>query len=345
MTRIAAPLLGLLFGALLALPAGASQGVPYPGRPDPAGTPTPVAITLFVRDIERIFDREQQFLVDMILQATWRDPRLEHDHEGYVEYTLEQVWHPRLILYNGRGISTEFPPRVRVTPDGTAKLRQRVKGTLASPLDLRRFPFDSQVLPVSLVSLDYTEDEVALKLDAAEWAGTASVVGWTITDARAVVEPLLIQADSGEARSVSRARFVFEIDAQRLKSYYAWKVIVPLTVIVLMSWAVFFIDPKNSGPQIAMGATSILTLIAFLFSLGSVLPPVSYLTRIDVFVYGSLVLVFLVFAEAILTSSLAGSDETQPLARSIDRVCRLVFPAAFVAIQALFWAGAGSAGG
>ena len=41
-------------------------------------------------------------------------------------------------------------------------------------------------------------------------------------------------------------------------------IIVPLILIVMMSWVVFWIDPRDFGPQMGMATASVFTLIAFL---------------------------------------------------------------------------------
>jgi gamma-aminobutyric acid receptor subunit beta len=66
--------------------------------------------------------------------------------------------------------------------------------------------------------------------------------------------------------------YVFEFHATRLAQYYLLKVILPLLLIVMMSWTVFWIDPTNGGPQISVAVTSMLTLIAYRFAIGSEVP-------------------------------------------------------------------------
>jgi len=106
---------------------------------------------------------------------------------------------------------------------------------------------------------------------------------------------------------------------------------VPLSLIVMMSWAVFWINPKHLAPQIGIATSAVFTLIAFQFSLGYTLPRISYLTQADVFVMGSMTLVFLAFGEAVLTGRLA-DKERLTLAQRIDRQARWLFPLAFVAV-------------
>lgn len=113
--------------------------------------------------------------------------------------------------------------------------------------------------------------------------------------------------------------------------YHLWKEILPLTLIVFMSWAVFWIDPNQLGAQIAVSSSSVLTLIAFLFSLGELLPQVPYLTRMDHFIYGSVVLVFMAFAEGVLTCTMSVHG-AQAQAQRIDHWARWMFPAAFAVL-------------
>ena len=78
-----------------------------------------------------------------------------------------------------------------------------------------------------------------------------------------------------------------------------------------------------------MSTSAILTLIAFQFSLGYMLPRLSYLTRADRFLIGSTLLVFLAFGEALRTSYLANRG-LESRAVKIDRISRVLFPTLFV---------------
>lgn len=91
----------------------------------------------------------------------------------------------------------------------------------------------------------------------------------------------------------SRTTFEFNIEVRRQITFYVWKVFVPLSLIVFTSWLVFWIDPSQLGVQSGIGTAMLLTVVAFLFSLQNILPQIPYLTRLDVFVYSALVLVFL----------------------------------------------------
>ncbi|RLC67572.1 MAG: hypothetical protein DRH97_04665, partial [Chloroflexi bacterium] len=106
-------------------------------------------------------------------------------------------------------------------------------------------------------------------------------------------------------------------------------VIIPLVLIIMMSFTVFWVDPKELGPQLGIAATSMLTLIAFQFAINSYLPRIFYLTRMDLLVLGATILVFLALTEAVITSLLAKNNRRE-LALVVDRCARIIFPATFI---------------
>jgi len=144
----------------------------------------------------------------------------------------------------------------------------------------------------------------------------------------------LIKGSKEETEAL--ARFDYEINVKRNRRYYVWKVFVPLIVIVFASWAVFWVDPTQIGVQTGIGTAMLLTVVAFLLSLQNILPKISYLTRLDIFVYSSLVFVFLPFVQALTTCSLAAHGK-ELLARRLDRWSQVIFPLAFAAALMWFW--------
>ena len=123
--------------------------------------------------------------------------------------------------------------------------------------------------------------------------------------------------------------FILEVPATRNSNFYIYKVLVPLSFIVMMSWAVFWINPVRFGPQLGIAATSMLTLIAFQFALTGILPKLSYFTTMDKLILGSSTLVFLSFVESVLTIYLV-SIGRESIALKADNLCRWLFPALFV---------------
>ena len=124
------------------------------------------------------------------------------------------------------------------------------------------------------------------------------------------------------------AGFAFEFTAARNAQYFVIKVILPLLLIVMMSWAVFWIDPSEISTQFSIAVTSMLTLIAYRFAVESNIPKLPYLTRLDAFILMGTLLVFLSLIEVLVVTKMAKRDQLKQ-ARAIDRRCRWIIPLAF----------------
>jgi hypothetical protein len=310
--------------------------------PDPAGTPTEVGVGIYVVHLDRVDNLDQSFRLDFFLRLSWQDPRLAAvvgatGGRG-CRFPLADVWEPRVLAFNRQDASLLLPRVVNVDAEGRVLHLQRVQTTLRAPMDLRDFPIDHQVLPLTLISIEYGPESVSLVTDetAATREHDVTIPGWEIHEL--VRRGGVLEAEVADEATQNRrfSRYDYEFHVSRELAFYVWRVIGPLTFIVLMSWAVFWIDPSNFGVQIGLASTSILTLVAFLFSLNNILPPLSYLTRMDFFLFVSLALALLAFAEAVTTAVLKAQDR-ETLALRMDRWARWLFPIAFGALHVVMW--------
>ena len=133
---------------------------------------------------------------------------------------------------------------------------------------------------------------------------------------------------------IRTAGFAFQFQAKRYVAYYLWQVVLPLAVVVIMSWAAFWVGRDHLGVRIAVATSSILTLIAHRFVLASLLPRLPYMTRLDYFTVGSTLLVLLALIAVITTGFLAAHGHDRH-ARRIDLLARGTFPSAFLLL--LIW--------
>jgi hypothetical protein len=314
----------LVFAALVSPLASADVSRPLEGE-----GPTRVYVAIFVLDVDEINSPNQRFDANVYLEFRWRDRRLAHSGPNEVSRSTVEVWHPRIQLINQQKVWPTFPDIVEIAPDGAVVYRQRVWGSFSQPLELQDFPFDRHVFKIQLAAFGYTPDEVELVLDPDSVSGIArhlSVADWEILGWE--VEPGPFEPAPGEQPI---AGFAFSFEAERQTGYFIVKVIIPLVFIVAMSWVVFWIDPAQSGTQISVAITTMLTLIAYRFAIGATLPKVSYLTRLDYFILLSTVLVFASLIEVVVTSTLARTEKLAR-ARAMDRWARWLFSAAFALV-------------
>lgn len=325
--------------ALLMLAAGPRAGAEQIDdgfqRPQLNSEPTRVEVSLYLIDLTTIDGANQSFTADLFMLLRWQDHRLA-SAGGSRKAAPDGVWNPGVQILNQRRVDTTFPELIDIDADGTATYRQRYFGEFSARLDLHDFPMDRHTIRFHLVVPGYGRDEVSLVAPddgaAALISPTLSIVDWKIDSFVAYAEDLQVER---EGRSI--AGWVAEFSAQRFLGFYMSKAVLSVAIIVLMSWAVFWVHPKNLAPRMSVSVTAMLTLIAYRFLLGQMLPPLSYLTRMDHFLLGSTFLVFLTIVEVAAASRFHDSDRMER-ALALDRLSRWAFPSAFFALCLLsFW--------
>src|SRR6266446_2114730 len=301
----------LILFAMSIQPARSAEAPALIERPQAEAGPTRVSVGIWMADITNIDSAQQNFTAEVAVVLRWRDPRLTHTGNGIVRYPLEQVWHPRVAVVNEtNSVSRQFPEAVEVEPDGTVNYRQRYAGAFTQPLRLQSFPFDRQTFRFLLVAVRYRPNEVMFVPDQ-DWmrnglrqaggiAPSITLPDWTLEkwETKPSTYPL--------APGLVYSSYLFEFTASRNVQHYIWKVILPLVLIVIMSYAVFCLKKKNSNSQISIAVTSMLTLIAYRFAIDNQLPVLPYTTSLDTFILMSTLLVFFSFIEVLATTILEG---------------------------------------
>ncbi len=320
----------MLTTALGVLGQEKTEEIDFTLRPDPKGAKTVVDLAIKVLDIAEIDGASQTFTANVVVMARWQDDRLSGESDQRM-MDLSDVWNPELQITNQQRLLTTFPDKVNVSPDGSVQWVQRYWGKFSNPLDLHDFPIDHHTFVIQLVSARIDSENVELRMpdEKVFLSGLAkklSLPDWAVSEWRVVTAPVELIDGAKALPGVA-----FEFDAKRYFGYYLVKVLLPLLMIVMMSWIVFWIHPSESGSQISVSITSMLTLIAYRFALGAMLPKVSYITRMDGFILFATIMVFIALMEAVTTSRLVKVGK-EDLALKMDKVCRVLFPSTFIAV-------------
>lgn len=298
-------------------------------RPNPSGDATLISVGILIFDIDEIDDVSQRFSVDMFTILAWHDPRLalpEDERVGrHRSVPMNEIWTPQGLVVNDRGLSTQLPLVASIDDLGNVVYRQRLSGQLAVALELSEFPFDKQRLPIDIVSYQYSPDEVRFLLnnDIRGDAGSFSAAGWRMN----IVEPEYSEF-TVPAVGVVRPRLTYYIEAQRNAQYYVMTMFLPMSLIVFMSWTVFWLQPDIVPARIGISTASIFSLLALGFSIRLSLPAVSYMTRADLFVIGCTLLIFVALGVAVIGSRWASSDRKEKALR-LNAVARWVYVGLF----------------
>lgn len=106
-------------------------------------------------------------------------------------------------------------------------------------------------------------------------------------------------------------------------------VIVPLILIVILSWSVFWMERSSLGDRMSVSFVGILTAVAYQIVLSDILPKISYVTLMNAFLNFSLLLMCL----TVLINLIVGACDKRGRSGCGDRIdkhCRWAFPVAYV---------------
>lgn len=323
--------------ALLSVQASASvPAIPEPAllgeRPTLNGEPTVVDLSVFVIDVDEIDDVNQRFSIDLFVVARWQDPRLalpEMERTGKERFmSIDDVWTPRVLLINDRGLTNQLREGVEVDDFGNMKYKNRMTGELKVNLEFQRFPFDVQRLPIDIVSYEYTVDEMQFSIDSTvvDQSAEFSIEGWHLRQLGPVIDTFVTPVDKTQL-----PRVTYIIEAKRDSDYYVLTMLIPMSLIIFMAWTVFWLQPQIVPPRIAISTASIFSLIALGVSMRLGLPKVSYLTMADIFVMGCTLMVFIALAVAVIGSRWANSDRMEQALR-INAIARWVYMFLFAVV-------------
>lgn len=100
---------------------------------------------------------------------------------------------------------------------------------------------------------------------------------------------------------------------RRRLGYHLLHTYIPSALIVVMSWISFWIKPEAIPARVTLGVTSLLTLATQNTQSQQLLPPVSYVKAIDVWMSSCSVFVFLSLMEFAIVNNYMGPVATKAM--------------------------------
>jgi len=307
------------------------EGIRWPGE---GGKRVAVSVGITIIDFARISPQDEAFEMAGYLDLAWTDPTLASG-EGQSQkprrrFRKGDVWSPELEFVNAaEQVRSERDGDLYVGRDGRVVERVRFSHKFRSPLHLKRFPFDRQALTIVVSPFDPFAKDIDLIVDR---GGTgklpgASVPDWTIDGFEARVA-------APKGGDPSDQEFIFEVKVTRRSTYYVWRVFLPLALLVVASWSVFWIDEAVAPAKFGTAVTVLVSLVAFSYTIDFSLPKVPYLTFIDAFSLTAFAYVLSAIFAVTAIHFIHTKQGAAPAER-LQSLARWVFPASFAAAVAL----------
>uniref|UniRef100_A0AC35U6C1 Neur_chan_LBD domain-containing protein n=1 Tax=Rhabditophanes sp. KR3021 TaxID=114890 RepID=A0AC35U6C1_9BILA len=263
--------------------------------------PVTVDVSVLVSNIRAVSEVTMDYALELFYREAWVDKRLDYDktlfknkteialHESYTNF----IWHPDTFMPNA--IASKNPQKqsishrslLRLSDNGQILYSRRISIVAECPMDLTLFPFDKQICKLGIESYGYTADQVLYKwssgLRKALILARIRLPDFQITEAY-----VTSQLESYATGDYSRLYICFVFT--RSSGFCFLQLIIPSTAVVITSWVSLWMESETEFQDMI----SIILAITFLiFSYNEMMPRVSYILGINIYLGVCFCIVFL----------------------------------------------------
>ena len=154
--------------------------------------------------------------------------------------------------------------------------------TFKNKFNLKAFPFDKQRIKIHLYQSYLDIDQFRASVSSLsqqkinEFKKLNNIEGWNISNVDLQYEFYKDSIETGDKDGIS-----IVLDLDRKSSYYVFKIILPIVLILIVCWSSIWIRPKEIESKLTITIVFLLSLIAYNFVIDSDLPKLEYLTIMD----------------------------------------------------------------
>lgn len=266
------------------------------------GKPVTIRSSIYVESFGNIEEANMEFKAYIYFRQLWKDLRLTgrvNDAFTIRGGEVDNIWTPDPYCYNARESNMMTPNEevnvnVQISPNGNITSSRGVTLLASCVMNLRTFPHDSQQCHLKFGSYSYTSSDIVY-----EWIpGEVQFGNKELSQFQLKGSELTSKIEVFSVGNYSTITVTFSFE--RRIGYFLIQVYFPDIFVVMLSWIVFWMEKEDIGNRMALGITTILTIMFLLGSLNGNLPKVSYPKALDWYLLVSFSFVFLSLIECMI---------------------------------------------
>ena len=307
--------------------------------PEPPKLPLVVSIGIEVDQITFVDQKAENFGAVATIRMKWNDPRFKFDEkvhgrnykvlgpEEFIRLAEDRVTvTPRFVVKNQQNKRWIQDEVIVVQADGTIEFFEHSTLQLQAPyFDFRDYPFDHQDFYFEVV-LSHPVDEVQL-VAMKEHTGLGPLLGeeeWIFENP--VLEISTTQGLTGEESH----KATLGISGRRHLQYYFVRIFVPLLILLIVSWACFFVTDYEKRIDIA--SANFLLFIAFNFAISGDLPRLGYITFVDFILMSMFLITGSLILVSVAVQRLAEKDRKSLINRIDKLIINILYPVGYAIV-------------
>uniref|UniRef100_A0A915AAL4 Neurotransmitter-gated ion-channel ligand-binding domain-containing protein n=1 Tax=Parascaris univalens TaxID=6257 RepID=A0A915AAL4_PARUN len=260
-----------------------------------------ITVSIVVSNIRAVSEVTMDYALELFYRESWLDERLKYDktrfknkteialHESYTNF----LWHPDTFMPNA--VASKNPQKqsishrslLRLSETGHVLYSRRISIVAECPMDLTLFPFDSQTCKLGIESYGYTADQVRY-IWSHDHKKPLTLHMIRLPDFALKEAYVTSHTEVYATGNYSRLYVCFVF--ARASGFCFLQLIVPSTAVVITSWVSLWMESETEFQDMI----SIILAITFLiFSYNEMMPRVSYIKAMDVYLGVCFMIVFL----------------------------------------------------
>jgi len=322
--------------------------------------PVQVEVSLVISSLEEVSEKTMDFTTSILFKQSWNDERLIYEEaEGDLQSFLlgldmaQRIWVPDTVFKNEKTGIVPKLKSIRIKQNGSVSMVQQMRGQFSCPMDFSSFPYDRQNCSIWIKSSAHSLTDFRYKWkqednsSALQFGSTEGIPQWSILGSS------LHLMEEGEI-------LAGDIFLERVTEHWLLSVYLPAGLLTVITMLTCWLPREETTSRLMVCLFSLGFLLVLHKDSMVLLPKISYLRTLDIYLTVCYTMVLLCLVETVVARSLKIGEECGNLEKKepgvrevkskvmevlrycspmcgLETCCRLSFPLVFLFFNVAYW--------
>ena len=282
-----------------------------------------VSVGIYLKEVPQIDLKTNSYLADFYLWFRW---------SGAIDPTQSFEFTNGVEQWDVLAVPVYTTPET--LSDGSRYQVFHIQGRFSHAFPLHDYPFDEQDIIIELEDREHLTSELVYEsdADATNFHEGIEIPGWQLDGVSAEVTAARYRSNFGDPRVEAGAdvysHYTFALRISRPVFGYLVKTVLPIAIVILITFVAFFVHSKYFEGRLGLAITSLVSAVALQLTSGADLPSIGYMVLLDKIYNVSYAIILLTLIESMVAVRLfdAGHEDR---AKRLDRIALLVLSLLF----------------